>query len=256
MALIYFLIAFIATTFGALAGLGGGVIIKPVLDTLNDFDLATISVLSSATVFSMAVVSTIRQVRAGFRFEKRMIVLALGAAVGGAVGKQLFSIFIKSVDTNLLKGSQAVILAALLIIILLKDKLPKFNIKNLVFASGLGILLGTIAAFLGIGGGPINVAILCMFLGLATKDAAVISIFIILLSQASKLTLIQIDSGFSAYNLQMLWYMIPAGILGGLIGSKLNRKLSENHINKIFKIMIMLIICINIYNAYVAFSIH
>ncbi|HLQ75126.1 MAG TPA: sulfite exporter TauE/SafE family protein, partial [Alloiococcus sp.] len=55
--LIYFAVGLIATIFGALAGLGGGVIIKPVLDLLGDYDVGTISVLSAATVFSMSVVS-------------------------------------------------------------------------------------------------------------------------------------------------------------------------------------------------------
>ncbi|WP_062320313.1 hypothetical protein [Halolactibacillus sp. JCM 19043] len=57
MAVLYFLVALVATLLGSLAGLGGGVIIKPILDLLGDFDLATISILSSVTVLSMAVVS-------------------------------------------------------------------------------------------------------------------------------------------------------------------------------------------------------
>jgi len=252
--IIYLLLALIATTFGAMAGLGGGVIIKPALDALGHYDLSTISILSSATVFSMAIISTIKQIRAGFVFEKRMYLLAFGAIIGGGLGKQIFSISVGNIEPNIVKGTQGIILAFLLIIVLFKDKLPKINVENTILTFTIGIILGLIAAFLGIGGGPINVAILCMLLGFKTKDAAVISIFIILFSQLSKLFLIAIDTGFSMYDLKMLWVMIPGGIFGGIIGSKFNRKLTDESIDKIFKIALLLIIGINIYNVIVAFS--
>ncbi len=254
MVIIYFLLAFTATICGSMAGLGGGVIIKPVLDTLGLDGLQTISVLSSATVFSMALVSTIRQVISGFKLENRMIFLAAGAAIGGIFGGQLFSTISATMNTQTLKGVQAVILTILLIIVLFKNKLPDWEIKNLFVSSATGIILGALAAFLSIGGGPINVAILCMFLSMKVKDAAVVSILIILLSQGAKLMLIGLDTGFSVYaGMDKLVYMIPGGIIGGLTGTRLNRKLSHAFIDRFFTIMIVCIICLNIFNAVDAF---
>lgn len=57
MTAVYFLIALLATTAGAMTGMGGGVIIKPLLDLLGDYDAATIGVLSALTVFVMSLVS-------------------------------------------------------------------------------------------------------------------------------------------------------------------------------------------------------
>jgi len=141
-------------------------------------------------------------------------------------------------------------LAGLLVIVLFKNRLPDFDIKNTVVSTLLGIMLGAIAAFLGIGGGPINVAILCMFLAMSIKDAAIISLFIILFSQGAKLTLVAVDTGFGVYEgLDKLLFMIPGGIIGGLIGAKLNRKLSELFIHRFFMVMVFGIICLNLYNA-------
>ena len=56
-ALIYFFIALICTFAGAITGMGGGVVIKPVLDMMGDFDSASIGALSS-----MSVTTFIRQV--------------------------------------------------------------------------------------------------------------------------------------------------------------------------------------------------
>ena len=250
MAIIYFILALAATTAGALAGIGGGIIIKPVLDVLGQDNLQTISVLSSATVFAMSVVSTIKQLSSGFRIEKRMIFLAIGAAVGGIIGGQLFSIIAAKMDADNLKSVQALLLAALLTMVLFRKYLPDYEVKNRIVSSLTGLLLGLIAAFIGIGGGPINVVVLCMILAVSIKDAAVISILIILFSQGAKLVMIQIDTGFLIYeNLHKLWFMIPGGIAGGLIGAHLNRKLSEKVINTIFNTMIICMICLNMFNA-------
>ena len=51
MVLIYFLVALLSTICGSIDGLGGGVIIKPVLDFLGDYNIETIGVLSACTIF-------------------------------------------------------------------------------------------------------------------------------------------------------------------------------------------------------------
>ena len=50
--IIYFLLSLVATTIGSLTGMGGGVIIKPLMDVLGDYDVQTIGVVSSITVFT------------------------------------------------------------------------------------------------------------------------------------------------------------------------------------------------------------
>ena len=49
MMILYFGIGLLATIFGSLVGLGGGVVIKPVLDAIGTYDLTTIGILSSFT---------------------------------------------------------------------------------------------------------------------------------------------------------------------------------------------------------------
>lgn len=248
MEIIYFFVALLATIGGAVAGIGGGVIIKPVLDTLGHYDLTTIGILSSFTVLSMAIVSIIKQLRQGFVVKKSLLILAIGSLLGGAIGKGLFSIFINSMDSDIAKIIQSLMLAGLMFFVLFRDRLPKWHIKNIVLTLIIGVLLGTIASFLGIGGGPINIAILIMLLGMDSRAAAIGSIFIILISQTCKLFLIWMDTGFAVYDITMLWFMIPAGVMGGLIGSKLNHRLSIQNINVIFNAVIIFVIALNMVN--------
>lgn len=58
--LFYFLICITATTSGAISGIGGGVIIKPVMDAVSGLSISAISFLSGCTVLAMSVVSVLR----------------------------------------------------------------------------------------------------------------------------------------------------------------------------------------------------
>lgn len=158
MFFIYFITAICATTLGSLAGLGGGVIIKPILDALGDYNLSTVGVLSSITVFSMAFIATIKQFKSGFKINLSIVTLAIGSILGGGIGKKAFDIFLTLFDNESYgKGIQAIILTILLVLVLQKNSLPKYKIINISVVFLVGLLLGGIASFLGIGGGPINV---------------------------------------------------------------------------------------------------
>jgi len=248
MPIVYLLIAFIATCLGTLAGLGGGVIIKPALDTLGGYDVFVIGVLSSATVLSMSMVSTARRIIGGVRIDKILMVLAIGGIAGGCIGKQIFQYFMIHITPERLIGLQAVMIIALLQIALFKNRLPHWQIDNLFLVLLMGVLLGTLASFLGIGGGPINVAVLCMFFAMDIKEAAAGSIFIILCSQASKLIAMALTTGFGPYDYSILFYMIPAGVAGGILGPILKNRLSHRIIEVIFKVVVIAIIVLNVYN--------
>ena len=90
MGLIYFIIVFIATTAGAVAGVGGGVIIKPALDAIGQYNVETIGILASAAVFAMAVVATVRKIISGLTLDIKIIMLAIGSIAGGLLGKEIF----------------------------------------------------------------------------------------------------------------------------------------------------------------------
>ncbi len=248
MGILYLLIALIATIIGGLTGIGGGVIIKPVLDAFAHFDVASINILSSVTIFSMAVVSFIRHSSNGFKYSKQLLVIAFGAILGGIIGKELFFFLTKNMNDQGIIIMQSSILTLLLLVVLMKNRIKTKYIHSFIIIGFLGILLGTTSSFLGIGGGPINILVLHCFLDMDTKELTISSIFIILLSQLSKLTSVGLTLGYSTFNLDMLIYMIPGGILGGLLGSYLLHKTHSDHIKNIFSIVVVLIIAINIFN--------
>lgn len=257
--IIYFLVGFISSLFGAIAGLGGGVIIKPVLDFMGDYDVATIGILSAATVFTMACVTLLKSMSSGVKVSGKVsFILAIGSIVGGIIGKLLFNYLLKAVrDGSLITGVQAIILSILLIIIYIlvtqKHKMKTYHLRRFDVIFTVGLILGVVAAFLGIGGGPLNVAILAIGFSMNAKESAINSIFIIFFSQLSSLLMTTLTTGFSGFDLSMLPMLMIGAVVGGLLGGILLHKFASRQVEKVFATGLIVILLINVYNSVVAF---
>ncbi|WP_270658790.1 sulfite exporter TauE/SafE family protein [Paraclostridium bifermentans] len=256
MQIIYFLVALFSTILGSSAGLGGGIIIKPVLDSLGDYALPTINLLSSSTIFIMSIVTVFYQLKKKDKINpKNTIVVATGSVVGGIIGQKLMSFILsKDINIDLINNIQSIIIIILLISVFLymrnKGNIKSYKINNILAIGLLGLFLGAISAFLGIGGGPINVAAFTILFSMTANEAARNSILVIFFSQGSKIISIAVTTGFSSYNLDMLPYMLVGGVLGGIIGYKINKAVSEKSIIKIFNSVTLSIILLNLYNIF------
>ena len=65
----------------------------------------------------------------------------------------------------------------------------------------LGLFLGVVSVFLGIGGGPLNIALLTLFFSFDMKECVVYSIATIFFSQLSKLFQVFVLSSSVSYDL-------------------------------------------------------
>lgn len=256
--LIIILVCFFSSVVGAICGIGGGVIIKPVLDATGVMAVTTVSFLSGCTVLSMSVVSLYKNLRAKhtFVFDKIFAtVLALGGVVGGLTGKELYQGIIGRLsDSSRVGAIQAFVLMVVTIGTLLytvfKEKIPTKSLKNQAVIFLIGIILGIMSSFLGIGGGPINLVVLFYFFSMETKQAALYSIYVIMFSQISSLLSTVIKGNVPPFEPKILIIMIICGILGGLVGSRFNKKIENETVDKLFLGLMGVIICINIYNIF------
>ncbi|WP_249308641.1 sulfite exporter TauE/SafE family protein [Lederbergia citrea] len=254
IALIYFLVGLVASTLGAMAGLGGGIIIKPALDFLGHYDVTTIGILSAATVFSMACVSLINAARARIKVKGKIsFVLALGSIAGGIFGKLTLNHLVGQIENqNIITVFQAGILATLMLVIFLfvknKAKIETYQLHNIVIIFIVGFGLGTFSSFLGIGGGPLNMATLALAFSMSTKESTINSIFIIFFSQLASLAMTASTTGFADLDIQVLGFMIVGGGLGGLIGAVIYQRISNRQIEKVFNFTLLAILFLNIYN--------
>lgn len=251
--IIYTLVILTATSLGAVAGLGGGVIIKPLLDLVGAHDAATINIYSSVAVFVMCCVSLSKQLRAGFQFDKKMVLcVSIGSLLGGVAGDKVFSALTSSFDNHLVKAVQAGVLAVVLGLIFVytikQDQMPSWKLTNPVAIFAAGFALGALAVFLGIGGGPLNVAALSLLFSLGAKEGAVYSLAIIFFSQLSKLVLSATSGALWAVDLTFVPFVVIPAIAGGFIGTHFNRKLSEEGVRRIYVFVMGLLPLISLYN--------
>lgn len=252
----FLLVSFLASVIGAICGIGGGVIIKPVLDLLQLESVAVINFLSGCTVLSMSSYSVGKSL---IKKERKVNMsigtpLAIGAAMGGVAGKEIFDFVKSSVSSSeMLSGIQAIMLGLITVGTLLytlnKSKIHTYNVKSKALCVLIGLSLGVMSSFLGIGGGPINLVVLYFFFSMDTKTAAANSLYIIFFSQLANLITAFVTGSVPEFNKVALVLMICGGIGGGIAGRFCNKKINSYSVDKLFIGLMAVIIIICVYNA-------
>lgn len=255
--LIFFIVCFGASVVGAICGIGGGVIIKPVLDSLGVLDVTAISFLSGCTVLSMTTYSVLKNKMSGESHVsmKTGFPLAIGAVAGGLIGKWLFS-YVKSLNSEMNKvgAVQALCLLIVTLVTLIytiyKEKVNTYHVDNIMSCILIGLFLGILSSFLGIGGGPVNLVVLFFFFSMSTKIAAENSLYIIFFSQTASLVSTVATGSIPEIHMSILVLMVIGGIAGGICGRAINKKINEKTVDKLFIVLMVVMIMINIYNIY------
>ena len=253
--LLFFAVSFLASIIGAICGIGGGVIIKPVLDSLHMESAAAVNFLSGCTVLSMSLyavgrtaVARTHQVEA-----KTGVPLSVGAALGGLGGHILFDL-IRGMfaNQNRVSAVQAACLALITLGTLLyelnKERIKTRQTEGFGRCAVIGLCLGVMSSFLGIGGGPINLVVLFYFFSMDTKTAAVNSLYIILCSQLVSIASALVMGSVPAIDRGFLPVMILGGISGGILGRAVNRRIQAKTVDKLVTGLMAAIICVSLWN--------
>ena len=157
-------------------------------------------------------------------------------------------------DHNTTGGVQAVILFILTLLTMLytvkKCSVKGWQVRNPLACALIGFVLGALGAFLGIGGGPFNMAALYLFFSMPTKQAAENSLYVILISQIAGLVKTVLSASVPHFAPMLLLGMVFCGILGSELGGCLNSILNEKTATRAFRIALLLVMGISMYNFY------
>lgn len=136
---LFCLLALIATLIGSLIGIGGGIIMKPLLDLSGHFDAANIGLISAATVFAMAVMSFLCQRNMQTNTHKRnLFLLGASSVAGGILGHLVFKAIERAFNSDaLLKIIQNIILIIIVLFIILymvnQSRIRNLSLKHWAF---------------------------------------------------------------------------------------------------------------------------
>lgn len=252
--LIVFFIVLFACSLGSVSGIGGGIIIKPLMDAMGGFSAASVNAMASVTVLTMTTVSIIKS-RENARGINWLIVLffAVGSMVGGVVGNTMLAKFIANAANDaIVTIVQSIFQILLVLLVILNEfigqKIPHYHIKNPGIMMFIGIFLGIIAAFLSIGGGLFNRPLLIILVSMASKTAVFSSLCIIFFAQASNVITMGITTHFSNIDLHVMGFMMIAAVLGGYIGGTIATKVNEKYFDRLFLMTLVVILGLNIFN--------
>ena len=256
-----FLVTFAACVLGTVCGMGGGIIIKPVLDAVGVMSVAAVTFLSGCTVIAMScwnVGKTALKRESALDLHSTPF-LALGAALGGLAGKKLFQLAAAQfADQNMAGGVQACLLFcatfATLLYTIKKNKFHPKHVRSQMAALGIGLFLGLLGAFLGIGGGPFNVAVLCYFFSMTTKRATQNSLLIVLFSQLASTLQAVLTTGAPQIDAALLAGMIVVAVAASEVGRRIHRGIDERQATLCLEGAMVLIMGISVYNMFKFFG--
>jgi len=254
-----FLVCLLSSTIGGVCGIGGGVVIKPVLDATGVMGVSSASFLAGLTVLAMALISVYKNRKTRELDARRSIPLGLGAALGGLLGKALFDWVRRAAGAERIAGAaQAALLGVMVFLTLLyvknKARIRTHSLQSPLAGGGVGLALGLCSSFLGIGGGPMNLAVLSYCYSMPSRKAAVNSILIILISQLASLLTTLASASVPAFAWTDLCAMVAAGALGGLLSARLHRRLTDAQTDALFSALLWVILGVCAFNAWRALA--
>jgi len=225
-----------AGMLGSMIGLGGGIIVVPVLTFLG-FPPTAAASNSLFAALSNAIASTVsysKQKRIEFSLGLKLGLLSVPGTVLGAV---------ISTDTapEIFKILFGFVLIASAAYIFLRRKIESkekiLSQQMMIFAVGASFFAGIISSFFGIGGGIIFVPLMVVGMGMAMKRAAPTSQLILLFASLSGVI---VHSVLGHPDFLQAGFLAIGSFIGGLIGARLSIDIKERYLQILVSVVILI----------------
>jgi len=230
------LLGFAAGILGSMIGLGGGIIVVPVLTFLG-FPPTVAASNSLFAALSNSIASTIsysRQKRINFSLGIKLGLLSIPGTVLGAV----ISTDVTPVIFQILFGFILIVSAIYIFLGKRIETREKIISKQImVFAVGASFFAGIISSFFGIGGGIIFVPLMVVGIGMAMKKAAPTSQLILLFASSSGIV---VHSILGHPDFLQAGFLAVGSFFGGLVGARLSINVKERYLQILITIVILI----------------
>ena len=229
-------LGFAAGLLGSMIGLGGGIIVVPVLTFLG-FPPTVAASNSLFAALSNATASTIsysKQKRIEYSLGLKLGLLSIPGTILGAI----ISTDIAPDIFKILFGFVLIASAAYIFLrkkIETKDKI--ISKQMIIFAIGASFFAGVISSFFGIGGGIIFVPLMVVGMGMAMKKAAPTSQMILLFASLSGVI---VHSFLGHPDFLQAGLLSIGSFIGGLVGARLSIDIKERYLQILVSAVIVI----------------
>ena len=226
-----------AGSFGALAGVGGGVIITPVLAIYFHLPLhqaigvSLVAVIATSTATSAVHLERhVTDVRLGMILE---ISTTIGAAIAAIIASRvnrnalavLFVLFLLYSASSMIKRAWTSRSEALV------TEVPPYQPHHFPLGMGAALCAGALSGLLGVGGGVIKVPVMYLFMGVPLRVATATSNFMIGVTAA---TSAYIYYGRGDISLPIAAPLVAGVFVGSLAGARLGPKVRSTYVLFLF----------------------
>ncbi len=239
VALLLAVIGFLTGGFGALAGVGGGVILTPLLAIYfglpmhQAIGVSLICVIATSTATSsLYVEQRITDIRLGMTLE---LATTLGALIAALMAHSverrtlafLFGGFLLYSSLSMVKKAWESRKQVR------EETVPEYTVQNYPLGMAASLIAGGFSGLLGIGGGPIKVPVIYLFMKVPLRVATATSNFMIGVTAA---TSAYIYWGRGDVNMTVAAPLVAGVFAGSLLGARLASKVRS------FYVLVLLIV--------------
>lgn len=251
--LLVFLAALLAGGFGALVGIGGGLVLVPVLSTFLGVDLHTAIGVSLLGVIAVSTSASPSYLRSGLVDRRIGIALLVATALGGIAGGYVAGLL----DDRVLAG----VFAAVLVLVALQMFLSRssevaevvdepgrleydwsyvepstgqevaYRVRNLGPGTAVSVGAGALSGLLGVGGGVVNVPTMNVLMGIPIRVATTTSTYMLAPTAAASAVLY-----LTRGDVQPLIAapVVIGVVIGARIGARLSHRLPHQALTVLF----------------------
>jgi uncharacterized membrane protein YfcA len=263
--ILVFLIAFLVGIFGSMLGIGGGVLLIPILSTFFSMPIKIAIGASSVSVIATSSAASMVYVSHGFTHTRLAMVLEIATTAGALAG----GITAALINPRFLTGFLGLVLLYVayqmssrrsektshyktglmdteFIDPITQSKI-EYGVRKLPYGLGLSFIAGNISGLLGIGGGVIKVPVMNLVLGLPLRAAIATSNFMIGITAATSAII------YYQHDIIKINVAVPTalGVLfGAQIGARIGTHIKKTYLNFIFQVVLVIFAVIMFYKVF------
>lgn len=220
--MIYALLGGISALFGLCTGLGSTTLLRPLLDAVSPLAPASVALLCTMATLGAALVSAFFALNKPLPLHQdELILLAVGAVLGGILGDLASSRFISMLPRNtamLLQNALLFTLVALPAVYFhtLSRSVSPLSLTRLC-ALPVSLTVGLFASFLAFGAEPLSLLLYYLLFDAEDDESAIAALTIALFSMAGKLITQLIRLRLNLPDAHALLWLLPGALVGAVM---------------------------------------